>query len=154
MQDAQLGQFGPRLEVCPRNQRLKTLEQPQLDTDLVAREFLRLANETNLPGRFRLNSRRLQHLGHSEYSPAPPRQPYVRGVSGLDLILELADKPHRLVERAYRAPHVGKFGTGLKNPGRRRFLTVEDRFTFRSHECAVREKAPNEQPDRPAGSKR
>src|SRR5215469_7252340 len=28
MQDTQLGQFGPRLEVCPRNQRLKTLEQP------------------------------------------------------------------------------------------------------------------------------
>src|SRR5215471_20854799 len=72
MQDAQLGQFDPRLEVCPRNQRLKALEQPQLDTDLVAREFLRLANETNLPGRFRLNSRRLQHLGHSEYSTAPP----------------------------------------------------------------------------------
>jgi len=72
MQDAQLGQFDPRLEVCPRNQRLKALEQPQLDTDLVAREFLRLANEKNLPGRFRLNSRRLQHLGHSEYSTAPP----------------------------------------------------------------------------------
>src|SRR5215469_10011373 len=26
MQDAQLGEFGPRLEVCPRNQRLKALE--------------------------------------------------------------------------------------------------------------------------------
>src|SRR5262249_28275651 len=128
MQDAQLGQFGARLKVCPRNQRLKALEQPQLDTDLVAREFLRIPNETNLPGRFRLNSRRFQHLGHSQDPPARPGQPYVRGVSGLDLTLELTDKPYRLVERAYRALNIGKFGTGLKNPDRRRFLTLERRF--------------------------